>query len=345
MTRIVISCARWGLYIRTSGIEVTGDLPHLSGGGDRGEHHYLERRMQKQKFARSADDPLKVVREVIASAQRDDIVVLSHESLGKEQQCGRLRGFLRECGVEDRQLSVMAYVRSPIDHYPSAVQQSLKNRHRDVRSPRRWISHHMATFEEVTRTFGPSAFFRAYSRDALVEGDTVSDFSDFVIQRCGVSLPAPSRRIVRNTSLSSPACALLAVAKTAQVQALEPREFTMMRDALSAYDREIGGAKLEMPAEWNAWIAAVNRGQWNPLVDRLPYDDTIKRGLKLDDAVPKRPVSISDVKSWIMSYHDAGYAAELGRMIAGGPKGETRFAKSVSAWLDAVSRSTIPPPD
>ena len=307
-------------------------------GGPKPEDHYFERRLQRDALLGSEGDLLNGVRSVILEAKPNEVVVLSHESLGKLQQCAKLRDYLSDCGVGNSHLHILAYVRKPDEHFPSAVQQGLKSTRHDAKSPDRWVSHHPATAKGLLNTFGPMVDLRAYARDTLVEGDIVSDFAEFMAKRFGIILPLPHPRITRNASLSGEGCALLEFAKQGRGRSLREREFTRLRVALFNFDRELGRTRLKIPEDWNSWISVANRDLWNPLVEQLPYSETIKRRLRLDDAVPSKPVSKADVKSWIASYYNPDYASELARMWRETPKNEVPRGPDILAWLVETPR-------
>jgi len=87
-------------------------------GGQRNGSHYIQRRMQRRNLADTEDAVLHTVRSAIIDAKENELVILSHESLGKPLQSAGLRKFLASCGVQCEQFSILAYIRNPIEHFP-----------------------------------------------------------------------------------------------------------------------------------------------------------------------------------------------------------------------------------
>jgi len=303
-------------------------------GGRRNKDHYFERRLEKYDLADSDEQILETVRSAIIGAKDDQLIILSHEDLGNYSVKTRLSEFLSDCGVSDERLSVVAYIRNPVEHFPSSLQQRLKNHSKNTSSPEEWVSNHVEHAHALLSEFDSSAHLRAFSRECLLKGDIVTDFIEFCRTASGLEFPLPHDRIVMNTSLSAQACALLQVAKTVPGHLLEKRDFVMLRGKLFKYDPELGRTRLEIPEDWRAWVATVNHEAWNPLVDQLPYGDDTKRRLKLPDiAAAPKPVSETDVKLWLMKHYDPDYTREFAKRWTANLRYKITPAAGVLAWL------------
>lgn len=254
----------------------------------------------------------------------DDILILSHEDLSVARIAKSLCRFLARSDGDSLDLHFIAYVRDPVRHYASALQQALKTG--KIRSflPSTWRSPHFQRAERMSALLGDRLSLRLYAPTEAKSWDVIEDFRAFCLARYDRELPEAVAVPSVNSSLSAKACAMLEIGKALGDEGIAGMAFRRM---VRKFDAGQPMTRLVVPEMWKRDIATTSAAEWNALLDRV--DGGAK--FKIDPTGEKasgHTYSESELRSWIVSHLDLAYAAALADFCRTGGADET------ADWID-----------
>ena len=257
-------------------------------------------------------------------------LILSHEGFSVPAIARSLAGYLAEEAGPHADLTVVAYIRNPIDHYPSAVQNALRSANVRIAPPSRWRSTHPARAKELTTAFEDRVTLRLFSRATLKDGDVVADFGDVLAHRFAVTPPPPSPS-ANNSSLSGAACCLLYMANALAGQLPQRRHFELLRSHVASADRDGDRPRLAIPAEWRDELAAQNSAAWNQIAAQLDLPEDQRASATIQSpAHVVTPSTNRDLHDWLLTYFDPDFTEAVATRVAASGR---PAAAAVAAWL------------
>jgi hypothetical protein len=283
-----------------------------------------------------------------ARENQQDILLSDEGMIHPERLSGlkRLRDLIESYGGE---ITVLAYARSPVDLFPSDLQQRLKNLPRARRiNQSGWASPHSAGFERLEASFNRErTHLRLFDRRLLVQGDVVADFAAWIGRIRGAELPPLEAGLSSNESMSAAACAIL-MAALDQFPALTPRAATdleeriygRLRSLLVAFQAGRPAPKLEMPLGWRDMIQETNRDDWNRLVDRSSHEPHEKQVMMISQVASGSPTGPADIHAHLMSGFDSDFFSDFWRFCA---RAVGRHSKEVDEILSRIATAAHRP--
>ena len=275
---------------------------------------------------------------VLLEAKDDQLVILSNEGLCREPRAGNLLEFIRKVRP-DAEVSILAYIRDPLSHFPSSTQQLLKSEGDSTLFPSVWAGQHCVRGFYLVQALGVDLTLRIFSSKALVKGDVIEDFRDFVRGRTGKLLPENEDSKARNSSHSAPACAVLALRDLAPSNPFPFAQRKQLFRHLRIVDKATKPEKLKLPDDFKRAIASNNHRMWNALVDVSDHDEALRETLKIAPA--DMPAGADEMNSgkWALSNmrqdHLEALLSEIRNNLS------KRNAKELSSWIvDAVNATT-----
>jgi hypothetical protein len=277
---------------------------------------------------------LKECRSKLASAlseaqSKSSPIILSSESFadrGSFNSTLELREIISKAGGDIRAL---AYIRPPLQHLPSSIQQEAKNYSRSSSLKSR-IFAHIERVSVVRKLFGEeNVDLRIFDRSTLTEGDVVSDFVGWV-GSVGVKAPAVSTAAHANESIGASACAMLwKLQKSGGKTALKrARQFNLIRRLVVDYEALHPSAKLTVPVEWAEPINQTVASRWNELVSQCSNDAADRQKFLIEEK-GVTGVEHLDKDTWVMSHFDPDYVARIAEF--GEARGEDDLRKACAA--------------
>jgi hypothetical protein len=284
------------------------------------------------------------LRDCLAGATPSDLLILSSEGLISSEsavELQRLLGILNEYAAEVR---VLAYIRNPVEHYPSAFQQALKMPTGQMDTPSKWMSGHSKRVAALLKALRKDQInLRVFSRSCLIKSDVIEDFRAYAGKVSEKTLPAQGQEIVANSSLSGEACALLMAVRT-RMPAPDDLEYRRLRARIMAFDRDLKRPKLRLPDKWASAITTINGRDWNDLIDMTDLDDDRKQELRLNAAEDLPPwIRQQEVVEWCLSHGSEAYAAEFKAFCMDDKKFKRIKPRMASGITDRLNRATDVP--
>lgn len=276
--------------------------------------------------------------KLLAEADDDQIVILSNEGLCREPRAGNLRDFIRKVRP-DADIGVLAYIRDPLSHFPSSTQQLLKSEGDSTLFPSVWAGQHCVRGFYLVQAVGVDLTLRIFSSKALVKGDVIEDFREFVRSRTGKLLPENLDGKARNSSHSAPACAVLALRDLAPGHPFPFAQRKQLFRHLRIVDKEIKPEKLKLPDDFKRAIASNNHRMWNALVDVSDHDEALRETLKIASADMPTAAEGMNSGKWALSNMSEDHLEAMLSEIKGNLS--KRNAKELSDWIiGAVNETT-----
>lgn len=278
---------------------------------------------------------LKECRSKLADALKEaksksSPIILSSESFadrGSFDSTIELREIIAKGGGDIRAL---AYIRPPLQHMPSSIQQEAKNYSRNSSLKSR-IFAHIERVALVHKLFGKdNVELRIFDKSTLTEGDVVSDFVGWV-KRVGVKAPAVSPAAYANEAIGAPACAMLwKLQKSGGKTALDKaREFILIRRLVVDYEALHPSARLKIPSEWAEPINQTVASRWNELVSQCSNDAAERGKFLIEEKPGVTGVDHLDKDTWVMSHFDPDYVVRIAEY--GEARGEDDLKKACAA--------------
>ena len=273
-------------------------------------YHHVQRRIAAGDVSSQLNAAKRKLLSLLATVKDDKVILLSHEGIG-----GNLRGVRGVSELRDTlldftdHLQIVAYARSPVELYPSYIQQRLKGLEKRVTPPDDWVSDHAARAEHLRGIFGEERCeIHIYSPSTLLNGDIIDDFALYLFRTTGKQLPLSPSRERRNTSICAPACAILFALKLGVVGALERTTFKWLRKQLILFSATRTDPKLAVPPEWSRIIAAKHANAWNRLIEKTSFSPEEKTAYRLPNVTDHPAVlSSKEFREWLLGCGNREY--------------------------------------
>jgi hypothetical protein len=281
---------------------------------------------------------LSVQAAFVEARASGNAVLLSTEALGSPRSENGCAALLADIGRHDLPVRVIAYVRSPVDLCVSHVQQNIKVvRSKRIASPFDWVSNELDRAEMLIRVFGRDRVQLRFYRKGV---DVVAEFMTWLAELLERPLPEMERAPNVNTSLSGPACAILALAKKARRKLkgqLDEKVAVLLRRNLTEFVPASAPQRLALPPAWTDTVIANNAETWNRLVDLVDATPEERQQAKYAVAAGHQPVTASkDAElDWLMSYYDEGFVAGLRAYSA---TRDGRTGDDICAMIDTLAQ-------
>ncbi len=242
----------------------------------------------RKEFARvsqadCAEVERRFVRDLDLAASGNLDVLISSESFSNERSLTsglEIRKMIEERGAR---LSVLAYVRPPLNHLPSSISQEVKADPGSQKIEDR-LFNHVSRAKLLWRVFGDDAVeLRIFDRRVLTGGDVVTDFVAW-LKRKGAPMPDIAAVDDRNEALSAAGCALLWSLRDKLKEDEGARDFRAIRKLALAHDLERSRPKLSLPEDWVAPLTALVAEAWHDLLARTANPEAERELYRL--AVP-----------------------------------------------------------
>lgn len=306
---------------------------------DPAAYHQTVRRLTPEQVDQETGRALERVREVLAGAGRDDVVLLSHESFAAEERLSRLDAFVNEASPPGTKITYVAYARPPVDHYPSGLQNALRSIRDAFSPPSSWNSQHPDRGLAMKTRFGDHALVRPYVRRMLVDGDVITDLKSVIGAITGKVLPSHQVGTVsNNTSLSADACALLYTLRTHPDRPSLP-VLALLRRKLARYDQGEVRNKLKIPDSWKRAIEHRNQDRWNRLVDQMDVDPATCVELRYHAEPASERVNGAAAHDFLIGQLTSAYCIDYAQALTRGPSKDRTASDEAALWLKTVGSS------
>lgn len=264
---------------------------------------------KSQALTDSRSDLVGGLREAKAKSQP---VILSSETFSNRGSFDSMVELRQILADNDASIEALAYIRPPLQHLPSSIQQEAKNYMLNESLSKKLFAH-ISRAARVQELFGnDNVDLRIFDRSTLNNADVVSDFFEWV-RRKGVGAPDVPAASNKNEAIGAPACAMLWKLKggAGKTAIHEPGDFAKVRRLIIEYEAVNPSRKLTVPQEWEETINRTVAEKWNELLAQSSNSDEEKRRFALKTEAAETDIDTVDKNGWILSSYDADYVERV----------------------------------
>jgi hypothetical protein len=297
-------------------------------------YHFLARKKTTLRDELMEMKVLDALRETLAGAKDDDVVLLSGEGFGRGKSANGVETVLLPLMKEfTSDIHCIAYARPPLSHYPSSIQQGLKSGQRRLPSPSEWATPHVAHHRTLKRLFSDRYTVRIFAREALHQNDVIQDFLQYLHDVTGRDLKVAVQGDA-NESLTANACSLMFRYISTSTPFVR-KDFQTLKSQLRKFENSAPSqTKFHIPASWNAAIAKNNSDAWNSMLDDFQEQNAPKEKYRLPIEASASNIERNDVVKHFNSLLEDAYADDFIKFLK--KNGHKDIAKSLRTGTAAA---------
>lgn len=250
--------------------------------------------------------------------ERPELTVLSSEFLF---DMGGVAPVLAALSETFEEIHILAYIRDPVDHYRSMLDQRIRDgdRFRDLPLPTGFGARSHTVLQRYQRRLGRDrVILRSFDRRAFVDGDLVADFAAQIGRVLGRPVPMPEAVQPANESLCAAATLWLMAANEAFIRFAEGDDSAQIQRRMALVERLQAAPALQAlpkmaapPQEIADWVRAHHNEAIRFFNDAQPdpahHMPTAPEGLKIPDDETMRTA----LRRWLLGQADPALLATV----------------------------------
>lgn len=301
---------------------------------DPANFHHLARMPEAERSKYMAVDALGVLESALETAAPHETFILSAENFGRPNSAGgfadALLPLLRRFTTN---IHCIAYARSPVSLYPSAIQQRMKTGLIDTIDPSTWIPAQAPQHNQLKEWFSDRYTLRIFDRSLLFNNDVVDDFIEYVrsIENVDVDIENQGDE---NISISLPASSIMYFFIRTRLPS-DLALFRTLRPLLTRFERIRPATKFCVPSAWTSAIYANNAQDWNMLVSDAQLAEVDRRRLFLPADRAPETIGETEISNYFTESLDSEYNAAFIKFLRENNKAQ--IAGEVENLLEAVA--------